>query len=405
VTSPPQTVAPRGKFGVAPGVAAGGRRRRPSGEPPPLPRQLNTSGKYWLAAAVSLLAFSLIHLATSSKAGIGITVADRPVLVWLGDLRTPALTSLMRGISATVSPVPVQIAWLIALAVLVGTRRWRHLFVSILALGLTNAVVTDVAGAVRRPRPLGVEILGPWTDFSMPSLPIAILAALALTYLYALIPQGRWRQVGKWVATGLVAVLALARMYLAQDYPSDVVVGVILGVTIPLVAFRLMVPNEVFPISYSRRWTAHLEITGRRYTAICRALEDQLGVHAEEITPFGLEGSGGSTPLRVKVAGEPETYLFCKLYAANHVRSDRWYKMGRTLLYGGLEDEKAFNSVRRLVQYEDYALRLLSAAELPVPAPGGIVEITPEREYLLVMEFFAGARELGDVPADEAIID
>lgn len=207
------------------------------------------------------------------------------------------------------------------------------------------------------------------------------------------------------MATGLVAVLALARMYLAQDYPSDVVVGVILGVTIPLVAFRLMVPNEVFPISYSRRRTAHLEITGRRYTAICRALEDQLGVHAEEITPFGLEGSGGSTPLRVKVAGEPETYLFCKLYAANHVRSDRWYKMGRTLLYGGLEDEKAFNSVRRLVQYEDYALRLLTAAELPVPAPGGIVEITPEREYLLVMQFFAGARELGDVPADEAIID
>ncbi len=159
------------------------------------------------------------------------------MLVWLGDLRTPALTSLMRGISATVSPVPVQIAWLVALAVLVGTRRWRHLFVSILALGLTNTVVTNVAGAVRRPRPLGVEILGPWTDFSMPSLPIAILAALALTHLYALIPQGRWRQVGKWVATGLVAVLALARMYLAQDYPSDVVVGVILGVTIPLVAF------------------------------------------------------------------------------------------------------------------------------------------------------------------------
>ena len=28
-----------------------------------------------------------------------------------------------------------------------------------------------------------------------------------------------------------------------------------------------------------------------------------------------------------------------KLYAITHVRSDRWYKLGRTLLYGRLEDE------------------------------------------------------------------
>jgi len=33
----------------------------------------------------------------------------------------------------------------------------------------------------------------------------------------------------------------------------------------------------------------------------------------------------------------------------NHVRADRWYKLGRTILYGTLEDEKAYSSVRRLV--------------------------------------------------------
>ena len=103
--------------------------------------------------------------------------------------------------------------------------------------------------------------------------------------------------------------------------------------------------------------------------------------------------------------GEPDAYLFGKLYAATHLRSDRWYKLGRTLLYGGLEDEKPFNSVRRLVQYEDYALRLLHAAGLPVPEPMGIVEITPEREYLVVMEFFDGAVEIEDAEVDDAIID
>ena len=97
--------------------------------------------------------------------------------------------------------------------------------------------------------------------------------------------------------------------------------------------------------------------------------------------------------------------MFGKLYAATHVRSDRWYKLGRTLLYGRLEDEKPFHSVRRLVQYEDYVLRLLSDAGLPVAHPLGIVEITPEREYLLVTEFFDGAREIGEADIDEAIID
>jgi len=115
--------------------------------------------------------------------------------------------------------------------------------------------------------------------------------------------------------------------------------------------------------------------------------------------------SAGSTPLKVRVTGHPDEVLFCKLYAATHLRSDRWYKLGRALMYGGLEDEKAFNSVRRLVQYEDYALRLLRDAGLPVPAPYGIVEITPEREYLLVTQFVEGSAEVGTVAVDESLID
>jgi tRNA A-37 threonylcarbamoyl transferase component Bud32 len=146
-------------------------------------------------------------------------------------------------------------------------------------------------------------------------------------------------------------------------------------------------------------------VTGARHDAIVHALQDQLGVIPTEVKPFGLEGSGGSTPLRVKVKGDPDSYIFCKLYAANHVRSDRWYKLGRTLLYGRLEDEKPFNTVRRLVQYEDYLLRLMYSAGLPVPAPYGIVEITPEREYILGFEFFDGAEEIGDVDVDDSIID
>jgi serine/threonine protein kinase len=40
-----------------------------------------------------------------------------------------------------------------------------------------------------------------------------------------------------------------------------------------------------------------------------------------------------------------------------------------------------------------------------VPAPYGIVEITPEREYLLVTAYADGSREIGEVDVDENLID
>jgi tRNA A-37 threonylcarbamoyl transferase component Bud32 len=87
------------------------------------------------------------------------------------------------------------------------------------------------------------------------------------------------------------------------------------------------------------------------------------------------------------------------------VRADRWYKLGRTILYGALEDEASFQTVRRFVQYEDYTLRLMQDMKLPVPAAYGIVEITPEREYLIVMEFFDGAAEISEADVDDGVID
>jgi hypothetical protein len=249
------------------------------------------------------------------------------------------------------------------------------------------------ADMLRRPRPLGVETLGPWRESALPSVPMAFLTGILITGLYTLVPAGRLRERGKLVVAGLLGVTVLSRFYLAQEGPLDVLFAVVVGVAIPLAAFRLFVPNEAFPVSYRRGRTAHLDVTGARHDAIAQALAEQLGVIPVAIKPFNLAGSGGSTPLRITVKGDPESYLFAKLYSATHLRSDRWYKLGRTVLYGQLEDEKSFNTVRRLVQYEDYLLRLMRDAGLPVPPPSGVVEIIPEREYLLVTEFLDGARD------------
>jgi hypothetical protein len=60
-----------------------------------------------------------------------------------------------------------------------------------------------------------------------------------------------------------------------------------------------------------------------------------------------------------------------------HVGADRWYKLWRSILYGSLEDESPYHSVRRLVTYEDYALRLLEDIGVRTPVPHGVVESPP----------------------------
>jgi tRNA A-37 threonylcarbamoyl transferase component Bud32 len=269
----------------------------------------------------------------------------------------------------------------------------------------TGVMVTLLLAIVQRPRPFGVEIIGGWGGWATPSYQISMLTLALMGVLYTLVPHGHVRNIGKVIAAVIVTMAAGARMALGLDALTDVLVGAALGVAVPLAAFRFFTPSDVFPVRYRQGQRAHLDVTGERGDAIRRALEEQLGVQVLSITPVGLAGSAASTPLRVRVAGEPQVELLAKLMAQSHLRSDRWYKLGRELLYGRLEDEKPFNTVRRLVQQEDYALHKLYLAGLPTPRPYGVVELTPEREYLLVTEFFDGAVELGEAELDDQLID
>ena len=392
--------------GVETSVRQSRKRRRPSGAPPPLPRHLETTGVGWLLAAVGLVAVFAISFAASRHwAAVAVTAADDRIVRWLSGLRSGWLASVVAVAAFPASWLASKIlAWCIVVPLLVF-RRVRHLVVFVVALAVASQLTVVLSAVLKRPRPFGVVSDGTWNGYALPSVQVAILAAGLVSVLYVLVPEGRWRQVGKWAVTAIVALAGLARVALGLDAPTDVLLGAVIGVTIPLLAFRWFTPNEVFPVSYRRGSSAHLDVGGARGQAIRRALAEQLGLEIEEVKPFGLAGSAGSTPLRIKVKGDPGTILFGKLYARSHLRSDRWYKLGRELLYGRLEDEKAFNTVGRLVQQEDYALRLLRDAGLPTPAPHGVVELTPEREYLLVTEFFDGATELGEAEVDQGVID
>jgi membrane-associated phospholipid phosphatase/tRNA A-37 threonylcarbamoyl transferase component Bud32 len=382
------------------------RRRRPTGEPPPLPRSIAASGLWWAMGAVALVALAILLFVISSQT-LGMTAADldRRLLHPLIGLRAPGRTRVMQVLSGPGLLLAIQAVRWPTILILLFSKRFLHLFVFLGSFLAVAVVVASLSHWLQRPRPFGVDLLGRWGGYAMPSRPVAYFAATLVGAIYSLLPQGPWRQRAKWLAALLITLAAVARVYLGVDAPSDVLVGAVIGATIPLLAFRLLTPNQVFPVTYRRGRTAHIDIEGRRGQAIETALKEQLGVQVLEVKRFGTKWSASSTPLRIRVKSDPDTWLFAKLYASNHVRADRWYKLGRTLLYGRLEDEKSFNSVRRLAEREDYALGLMSRAGVPSPEPFGVVEITPEREYLVVTEFLQDARELGEVEVDESIVD
>jgi len=383
------------------------RRRRPSGEAPPLPHHLQTSGVGWLVALVVLVALSLVVFAGGLRGpAVTVTVLDDAVVGWLLGLEAPGLPEAWRALAFLGSWWVLNILAVGLVLALLALRRFRHLILALITAQLLMMVIYWWVGPMaQRPRPFGVAIQAGWGGWALPSIQIAFLAATLVVVLYTLVPEGRWRQRGKLAATGVVALAGLGRIALGAEAPTDVLVGAAIGVAIPLVVFRLFAPNEIFPIRYRRGRAAHLDVTGPRGEAIRRGVEDQLGIQVAEVEPFGLAGSAGSTPLRITVKDDPPRQLFGKLYARSHLRADRSYKLARELLYGQLEDEKPFNTVRRLVQQEDYALRLCRDAGLPTPQPYGVVELTPEREYLLVTEFFADTVELGEAEVDERVID
>jgi membrane-associated phospholipid phosphatase len=315
-------------------------RRRPTGAPPPLPHHLQTSGVGWLVAVVVLIGLALVVFGRGLRGpAVAVTVVDDAVVRWLGGLRAPGLEALWHGLAHVGSWWTLFVLQSVLLLALLVLRRWRHLIVWLVAWQLLTILAHFlVAAAARRARPFGVELRTSWGGWAMPSVQVTLLAALLVGVLYTLVPEGRWRNRAKWVAAGLVALVGVARVALGTEAPTDVVLAAAIGVAIPLLLFRRFTSSEVFPVAYRRGRSAHLDIGGERGVAIRQSLKEQLGLVVEEVKPFGLSGSAGSTPLRIKVEGDPPRQLFGKLYAQSHLRADRWYKLGRELLYGRLDD-------------------------------------------------------------------
>jgi tRNA A-37 threonylcarbamoyl transferase component Bud32 len=367
------------------------RRRRPVGEPAPLPRDLHGAAPFWIAV-VALLALGYAIGINTGALGR----AQRAIDTWAADLVSTTSEGTAGEAGRWVNRMLpwetlIVLRWSVAIAI-AAFRRWRHLAVFVGSVALVTLVARWLPTA-------GVEGSGVSGE---PSEAMAGTAVTMLGIVYALAPPGGLRRIAM-VATGIVLTLLGAMLLLTgENTLSEIAVGLGIGISIPFLGYRILAPESVFPVTLHHGRTAHLDVTGARGEAVRRAAADQLGLAVAEIEPFGLAGSGGCTPLRIRLA-DGRT-LFGKLYATNHLRADRWYKIGRTILYGALEDERSFNSVRRMVEYEDHMLRYLRDQGIETAEPVSFVELSPEREYLLVCGFIEDAVEIHEAEVDEDLI-
>jgi tRNA A-37 threonylcarbamoyl transferase component Bud32 len=375
-----------------------GRRRRPSGEPPPLVRGIGWQRWAWGLLGVVLLGVILaIGEATDAVTGL-----DRAVTEATADLRTPALVDVAKAVDLlTAVPLIMVLRWgtVLALAIL---GRLRHVVVFLATFVVTDWVVARALHVALEPP--DVAVLAEAGTYAFPSLSLAALAITLVGISLVLVPHGVARRTATWLVHGTLLVVVVAALILATDYFIPMGFSWLLATVLAGAAFRTFVPEDVFPVTLRRgRNAAHLDLGGERGEAIVRAMRDQLGLTVTNVEPFGLEGSGGSSPLRMTLADGSR--VFAKVYSTSHARADRWYRVIREVLYGQLEDETPMGSVRRLVTYEDYALRSLRDAGIGVARTYGVVELTPNREYMLVTEFFEGGRNLTDSDVDGTVID
>ncbi|MGZ6545526.1 MAG: phosphatase PAP2 family protein [Actinomycetota bacterium] len=374
-------------------------RRRPSGEPPPLPREQGWTRWAWIVSGVVLLGILLAAVLAGTDSA---TSFDNSVLRWFADHRTTTLTDISKSMLSASGLTAVLLTRVVVALVLVVFKRFRQLVAFLATFVLVDWLVAT-ALSVPLPAPDVAPVVAPG-PFTFPSRPISAIAITVILMAFVLVPRGPARRAVLVVGNLLIAAEVAAQLFLATDVPSAMLYSWLLAAVVPPLVFRWAVPEEVFPVSYTRGGNAaHLDLGGERQIAVTHAMADQLGMEVTKVEPFGLEGSGGSSPLRMTLADG--TRVFGKIYSTSHVRADRWYRIGRTILYGQLEDETPIGSVRRLVIMEDFALRFLRDSGIRVATTYGIVELTPNQEYMLVTEFFEGSKNLGDSQIDDVAID
>lgn len=160
---------------------------------------------------------------------------ETAVLQWLQSLRGAVLTPLFEGITVLAEETVLVLVLAVLFFAFDKAAAKRLLFITMASMTL-NGVVKNL---VQRPRPFEVgAVSGVRTDtatgFSFPSGHTQNLATWSTA--------GAWmlRRTWAWILSAvLIAAVAVSRMFLGAHYPSDVLVGAVLGVGLSMLGSAL----------------------------------------------------------------------------------------------------------------------------------------------------------------------
>jgi undecaprenyl-diphosphatase len=196
----------------------------------------------WLAltAAYVVVGFAIVHLWEPSAGGR----ADARVSQWFADHRTDRLNHLAK-IGSAFSNTETKIALLLVLCPLMlwMYRRWHDW--SFLAIGLIFEVTVFVTASkvVGRERP-HVEHLDSAPTFSWPSGHIAACVVFYVglaTVVFWNTRSRLSRAVFATIAVVVPLIVITSRLYLGMHYVTDVIGGVVLGLSTLLIVRHQMI--------------------------------------------------------------------------------------------------------------------------------------------------------------------
>lgn len=161
---------------------------------------------------------------------------DWSILYFIAELRTVPLLDVLMPFFSRLGDA--GIIWIITGVVLLCTRRYRKVGISVLGGLLVGVLVGNVVlkNIIARPRPCWLQptmlhLVSNPTDYAFPS-GHTLSSAIAATALSC----GE-RRFGWW-AVPLAMMIAFSRLYLFVHFPSDILGGAVLGVAIGILSHK-----------------------------------------------------------------------------------------------------------------------------------------------------------------------
>jgi undecaprenyl-diphosphatase len=183
-------------------------------------------------ATIAMLGtWGFVELAQYVRAG-GTQRFDDAVLTWLGAHRIPWIERSLLEITALGTGLVVLMVVAVAALFLALTEHRYSAFLLLFATAGGIALNGVLKLVFHRPRPQIIAWGMHVTTSSFPSghAMSAMIVYATIAFLAARLEKRRWE---RWltliVASGIIMLIALSRLYLGVHYPSDVVAGLIIG--------------------------------------------------------------------------------------------------------------------------------------------------------------------------------